>query len=101
MFARVQVPGSPPYEALLVPDDAIGTDQGRKFVLTVTGDNTAVTKYVSLGQVVEDNMRVVKSGLSPDDRVVVNGLMRARAGQKVTPQEQGAPPPGGSPPKPQ
>jgi membrane fusion protein, multidrug efflux system len=99
MFARVQVPGSPPYDALLVPDDAIGTDQGRKFALTVTADNTAVAKYLTLGQVVEGNMRVVRTGLSPDDGVIVNGLMRARAGQKVTPQEQGAPPPGSPPAK--
>ena len=91
MFARVQVPGSPPYEALLVPDHAIGTDQGRKFVLAVSADNTAVPKYLTLGNVVEGNMRVVKDGLSADDRVIVNGLMRARAGQKVTPQEEKAP----------
>jgi RND family efflux transporter MFP subunit len=91
MFARVRVPGSPPYEALLVPDHAIGTDQGRKFVLTVNADDTAVTKYVTLGHVVEGNMRIVREGLSPDDRVIVNGLMRARAGQKVTPQEEKAP----------
>jgi hypothetical protein len=49
------------------------------------------TKYVTLGHVIEGNMRVVKEGVSPDDQVIVNGLMRARAGQKVTPQEEGAP----------
>ena len=90
MFARVQVPGSPPYEALLVPDHTIGTDQGRKFVLTVNADNAAVSKYLTLGHVVDGNMRVVKSGLAADDRVIVNGLMRARAGQKVTPEQEGA-----------
>ena len=90
MFARVQVPGSPPYQALLVPDQAIGTDQGRKFVLVVTADNTATPKYVTLGNVIDGMLRVVKEGLTADDRVIVNGLMRARAGQKVTPQEQGA-----------
>ena len=90
MFARVQVPGSPPYQALLVPDQAIGTDQGRKFVLVVTADNTATPKYVTLGNVMDGMLRVVKEGLTADDRVIVNGLMRARAGQKVTPQEQGA-----------
>ena len=90
MFARVQVPGSPPYQALLVPDQAIGTDQGRKFVLVATADNTATPKYVTLGNVMDGMLRVVKEGLTADDRVIVNGLMRARAGQKVTPQEQGA-----------
>ncbi len=88
MFARIQLPGSPPYEAVLVPDHAIGTDQGRKFVLVVTADNTAVSKYLTLGDVVAGNMRVVKGGLTGDERIVVNGLMRARAGQKVTPQEE-------------
>lgn len=91
MFARVRVPGSRPYEALLVPDNAIGTDQGRKFVMTVTADNTAVARYLTLGHVVEGNMRVVKDGLTATDRIIVNGLMRARAGQKVMPQEQKPP----------
>jgi multidrug efflux system membrane fusion protein len=90
MFARVQVAGSPPYQALLVPDQAIGTDQGRKFVLVVGADNVAAQKYVTLGNVIPGNMRVVKDGIGADDQVIVNGLMRARAGQKVAPQEQGA-----------
>jgi RND family efflux transporter MFP subunit len=91
MFARVRVPGSPAYEALLVPDEAIGTDQGRKFVLTVNAENVAAPKYLTLGYLVDGNMRVVRGGLTADDRVIVNGLMRARAGQKVTPKEQAAP----------
>jgi multidrug efflux system membrane fusion protein len=91
MFARLQVDGSPPYEALLVPDAAIGTEQTRKFVLTVNADNTVVPKYVTLGQITNDNLRVIKSGVSVDDRIIVNGLMRARPGQKVTPQEEGKP----------
>ena len=92
MFGRVRVPGSSPYEALLIPDNAIGSEQVRKYVLVVDAENTARIKYVTLGQLV-GNLRVIKDGLSADDRVVVNGLMRARAGSKVTPQEQGAPPP--------
>jgi len=103
MFARVRVPGSPSYEALLVPDAAIGTEQARKFVLAVNADNTVVPKYVTLGQTTTDNLRVIKNGLSPDDRVIVNGLLRARPGQKVTPQEEGkpgaAPAQGASPPQ--
>ena len=94
MFGRVRVPGSAPYEALLVPDTAIGSEQVRKFVLVVDNDNVARTKYVTLGQLVAD-LRVIKEGISADDRVIVNGLMRARPGQKVTPQEQGAPPAAG------
>ena len=91
MFARVQVPGSAPYEALLVPDSAIGTEQARKFLLVVGPDNVATLRYVTLGDLV-GGMRVIKSGLAPDDRVIVAGLMRARAGVKVTPQEQAATP---------
>jgi RND family efflux transporter MFP subunit len=92
MFGRVRVPGSPPYEALLLPDAAIGSEQVRKFVLVVDNENIARTKYVTLGQLVGE-LRVIKEGVGPDDRVIVNGLMRARPGTKVTPQEQGAPPP--------
>jgi multidrug efflux system membrane fusion protein len=89
MFARVQVPGSPPYDALLIPEVAIGTEQARKYVLVVDAENTARQRYVTLGQAV-DGLRVIKEGLQPEDRVVVSGLMRARPGQKVTPEE--APP---------
>jgi multidrug efflux pump subunit AcrA (membrane-fusion protein) len=85
------VPGSPPYLALLVPDAAIGTEQARKYVLVVNGDNVVRQKYVTLGQTSGD-LRVIKDGIGPEDRVVVNGLMRARPGQKVQPQEQGASP---------
>jgi RND family efflux transporter MFP subunit len=104
MFARVRVPASPPYEALLLPNTAIGTEQARKFVLAVNADNSVASKFVTLGQITADNLQVIKSGLGADDRVVVNGLMRARPGQKVTPQEQGASPappaPAASPKKP-
>ncbi|MGI8527050.1 MAG: efflux RND transporter periplasmic adaptor subunit [Pseudolabrys sp.] len=98
MFGRVRVPGSPPYEGLLVPDSAIGTEQARKYLLTVNAENIAVPKYVTLGPTTADGLQVIKGGLGPDDRVVVNGLMRARPGQKVTPQQQGAAPPQGAPP---
>lgn len=90
MFARAQVPASAPYEALLVPDVAIGTEQARKFVLAVDGENIARQKYVTLGAAV-DGLRVIKQGLAPDDRVIVEGLMRARPGQKVTPEAPKAP----------
>jgi multidrug efflux pump subunit AcrA (membrane-fusion protein) len=92
MFARVQVPGSPPYSALLVPDTAIGTEQARKYVLVVDSENTARIKYVTLGQLA-GNLRVIKSGIDESDRIVVNGLMRARPNTKVNPQQEGAPPP--------
>ena len=91
MFARVEVPGSAPYQALMIPDAAIGTEQVRKFVYVLDRDNVARQRFVTLGQVVDD-LRVIKDGLSADDRVVVNGLMRVRVGQKVTPDGEQASP---------
>ena len=92
MFGRVRVPGSPTYNALLLPDAAIGTEQIRKYVLVIDADNKAVMKYVTLGQLTEDNLRVIKDGIDAGDRVVVNGLMRVRPGQTVKPEEKGASP---------
>jgi RND family efflux transporter MFP subunit len=96
MFARVRVPGSAAYSALLVPDAAIGSEQVRKFVLVIGPDNKIMPKYVMLGQV-SDGLRVIKDGLAPDDRVVVEGLMRLRPGMTVTPVEQGTAPPAAGP----
>jgi len=100
MFARVRVPASGPYEGLLVPDVAIGSDQSRKTVLTVGPDNKVVPKYVTLGQLVDGTLRVIKDGIGPDDKVIVNGIARIRPGQVVNPQmqgQQGAKPPGNAP----
>jgi hypothetical protein len=93
------VPGSAPYEALMLPDAAIGTEQVRKFVYVVDQDGVARQRFVTLGQVV-DGLRVIRQGVSADDRVVVNGLMRVRPGQKVTPEEQQAPSPQATAPQP-
>jgi multidrug efflux system membrane fusion protein len=87
MFGRIQVPGSPPYEALLVPDVAVATEQTRKYVMVVDNENVARQHYVTLGQAV-GGLRVIREGLQADDRVIVDGLMRARPGVKVTPQEK-------------
>jgi RND family efflux transporter MFP subunit len=92
MFARVQVPGSPRYEALLIPDTAIGSEQARKFVYVVRPDNSVAQKYVTLGPLSEGD-RVIRSGLEADDRVIVSGLMRVRPGMKVTPSTGAAQPP--------
>ena len=91
LFGRIRVPGSPAYLALLIPDEAIASEQARKYVLVVDDDNTARLKYVTLGQVV-DGLRVIKDGLAITDRVVIKGMMQARSGSKVTPQEEGAAP---------
>jgi membrane fusion protein, multidrug efflux system len=85
MFARVQLAAAPPSDMLLVPEAAIGAEQVRKFVLVVDADNVARPKYVTLGPAV-DGLRVVTDGLAADDNVIINGLMRARPGAKVTPR---------------
>jgi len=86
MFARVRTAAAPPKNELLVPDAAIGAEQVRKFVLVVDAENVARPKYVTLGPVV-DGLRVITQGLTPDDNVIINGLMRTRSGGKVTPQQ--------------
>ena len=93
MFARIRVPGSPAYPALLVPDVAIGSEQARKYVLVLDSENVARPKYVVLGDT-HDGLRVIKDGIGADDRVVVNGVARIRPGQKVTPEEEKSSPPG-------
>jgi multidrug efflux system membrane fusion protein len=92
MFGRVRVPASTPYAALLVPDAAIGSEQVRKYVFAVDAAGVAQQKYVTLGQLVGD-LRVIKSGLTPADEVIVNGIARVRPGQKVKAQPQSAPTP--------
>ncbi|HTL57599.1 MAG TPA: efflux RND transporter periplasmic adaptor subunit [Candidatus Limnocylindrales bacterium] len=87
LFARIRVPLSDRHPALLVEERAIGTDQAQKFVLTLTQTNTVAYRQVTLGPVV-DGRRVVRSGLSGADAVVVNGLQRVRPGMPVTPQTE-------------
>ena len=81
-FARVRVPGSGRYAALLIPDEAVGTDQGRKFVYVVNDQNAVEYKPVDLGPTLE-GLRVVREGLGSNEWVVVNGLMNLRPGVKV------------------
>lgn len=89
MFGRVRVPATAPYDALLVPDVAIGSEQARKTVMTIGPENKVVPKYVTLGQLVDGKLRVIKDGLGPDDKVIVNGVARVRPGQVVNPQAEG------------
>jgi RND family efflux transporter MFP subunit len=86
-FARVRVPLEEQKNALLVPDTSLGSDQGGRYVLVVTGDNTVEQRKVQIGQI-DGTLRVIEDGLKPDDRVVVGGLLRAIPGQKVDPQLQ-------------
>jgi len=83
-FVRVRVP-SKPILALLVPDVAIGSDQGGRYLLVVNKDNVVEQRQIEAGQLV-GNLRVVDKGLTKDDRVVIGGIMRAIPGQKVDPE---------------
>jgi multidrug efflux system membrane fusion protein len=85
-FVRIRVAGTPLHSALLVSDRAIGTDQGQKFVLVVEKDNIVAVKPVELGPEAE-GLRVVRSGLTGDEEVIINGIVNARPGSKVSPQQ--------------
>jgi RND family efflux transporter MFP subunit len=85
MFARVKLIGSAPYDALLINDSAIGTDQSVKFVLKVGKDNKVEYTPVKLGPLV-DGLRVVREGLNNSDVIIVKGLQQVRPGMPVTPQ---------------
>lgn len=86
-FARVRVATADPYRALLVHERAIGTQQGQKYVLVVDEKKTVVFKPVELGVLQPDGLRVIKSGLNPNDQVIVNGIQRARPGAQVAPEK--------------
>jgi multidrug efflux system membrane fusion protein len=85
-FGRVRLIGSSPYEALLLPDTAIATDQSRKIVFVVKDDDTVEARSVELGPL-DNGLRVVRTGLKPEDRVIIDGIQRARIGAKVAPHK--------------
>jgi len=84
-FGRLRLYGGQ-RDAFLIPDSVISSDQASKIVFTVADDGTVGTKKVELGPIV-DGLRVVRSGLAPTDRIVIDGIQRARPGQKVTAQD--------------
>jgi RND family efflux transporter MFP subunit len=84
-FGRLRLFGGE-HAALLVPDGAVASDQASKIVFTVADDGTVGTKLIELGPMVE-GLRIIKSGLAPTDRIVIDCLQRARPGQKVTAQD--------------
>lgn len=83
-FVRMRLPAGQPYNGMLVTEHAIGTDQGQKFVLTVGKDNMTEYKTVELGPLLGQN-RVIRSGLTKDDQVIINGLAKVRPGMPVSP----------------
>src|SRR5690606_15508686 len=89
MLARVKLQGSGKYRAALIPDEAVATDQDRKYVMVINAQNVAEYRPVELGGVF-DNQRIVRSGLQPGERIVSGGLQRVRPGMTVAPQERAA-----------
>jgi RND family efflux transporter MFP subunit len=104
-FARVRIPGSGAYVATLVPDAALVTDQSQKALYVVGPNNVLELRPVKLGAIFGE-LRSIESGIEASDRVVINGLMHARPGAKVVPQEgtislDSLPPPPNTVPRPQ
>ncbi|OOG72583.1 efflux transporter periplasmic adaptor subunit [Sinorhizobium sp. A49] len=85
LFGRAELEGSNTYKAVLIPDEAIGADQNERIVYEVREDGTVATKPVRLGPKLH-GYRVIRSGMTGDETIVVNGLMRARPGTKVKPE---------------
>ena len=86
LFGRIRVPGSGRYQAILVPDEAIGADQDQRLLMIVGPDDVVNPRPVKLGALF-GNLRAIESGIGKADRVVINGLMQARPGMKVSPHE--------------
>jgi multidrug efflux system membrane fusion protein len=87
MFVRIRLPIGQPYQALLVIDRAIGSDQGIKYVYVLGKDNKVETRRVTTGALQSDGLRVITEGLKPDDWVIVGALPQIRARMEVRPQQ--------------
>jgi RND family efflux transporter MFP subunit len=85
MFAEIQLIGTGPYEAVQIPDSAIASDQSQRFVFVIDENNLAQRKMVTPGRI-EHGLRIIHTGLSKEDRVIIKGIQRVRAGQLVDPQ---------------
>ncbi len=91
LFARIRLPLSSPYRTVLVPDEALMSDQGRKYVYVVNAKDEIVYRKVKLGQAIQ-GLRVIKDGIAEGERVVVTGMQRVRPGAKVKATLQAPPP---------
>lgn len=85
LYARLKLVGSGTYSAVLITDEAVGTDLGKKFVLVMDSDNKSAYRAVELGPKIE-GLRIVRSGLTKDDTIIVKGLQRVRPGSPVAPE---------------
>jgi RND family efflux transporter, MFP subunit len=87
LFARVRIPSGPKFKALLISDLAIGCDQGQPIVYVIDEHNLPKAKPVKLGAI-SDGLRVVDSGITADEQIIVNGIVRIRPGVPVTPEQR-------------
>lgn len=85
LFVRVRIPKELDVDSLLVPDEALGNNQQGRYLLVVNDKNVVEQRQVEVGEQVEGSLRIVTSGLKPDERVIVGGLMRALPGSAVVP----------------
>lgn len=87
IFGRMRLLSQENVAVILVPDIIIGTDQSRKFIYVVTDENKIDRKFVTLGELHTQDLRIITAGLNPDDSILVNGMMRARPGVLVSPKQ--------------
>lgn len=90
LFARVRVPASDTYEAIMLPPAAVGHDLSQQFVFVVNEQNQVEYRRVTVGPII-DGLRVIRDGVQPEDWVVVNGIQRVTAGAQVAPERQAIP----------
>jgi membrane fusion protein, multidrug efflux system len=91
LFGRISIPGSPPHEGVLIPDEAISSDQDRRIVYVLDDKNAVTAQVVRPGPRI-DGYRVIRKGLTGSERIVIDGLMRVRPGVTVEPQLVELPP---------
>jgi multidrug efflux system membrane fusion protein len=87
LYARIRLVGSQQYKAVLIKDEAVGTDLGKKYVMVLNKDGVVQYRGIEIGPRLL-GLRIVRSGLSQGDRIVINGLLRIRSGDKVNAQTE-------------
>jgi RND family efflux transporter MFP subunit len=96
LFARLRLVGSGKFQAVLIPDAAIGSDQSQKFVYVVDGENRAQYRQIKTAALI-DGMRVVREGLTTEEWVVTSGIQRVKPGQPVDAERKALQPPPATP----
>jgi hypothetical protein len=87
MFGKARIMGSAEHDAIMVPDEIIGTNQSIRFVYVLGDDNLVTTKNVSLGPLHSNGLRIIRDGISREDKLITNNIQKIREGVAVTPIE--------------